>query len=30
MGGMEDHVNAYCRYVATHNLGLSSYQEIVL
>ena len=27
---MEDHVNAYCRYVATHNLGLSSYQEIVL
>jgi hypothetical protein len=30
MEGMEDHVNAYCRYVAIHNLGLSSYQEIVL
>jgi hypothetical protein len=28
--GMDDHVNAYCRYVATHNLGLSSYREIVL
>ncbi|QDZ41654.1 DUF3854 domain-containing protein (plasmid) [Euhalothece natronophila Z-M001] len=25
-----NHVNAYCSYVANHNLGLSAYREIVL